>query len=74
MNQYLMLAIGLIVEVAHAKKHRRSTIVVNAIQAITISSISLPFLALENAPLAWVALTLEYQCQTHHHHLLHHQY
>ncbi|GAU41494.1 hypothetical protein TSUD_13760, partial [Trifolium subterraneum] len=48
MNQYLMLAIGLIVVVVHARRHQRSTIVANAMQAITISSISLPFLALEN--------------------------
>jgi hypothetical protein len=39
------------VEVARARRHQRSTIVANAMQAIAISSISLPFLASENVRL-----------------------
>ncbi|KHN00270.1 hypothetical protein glysoja_022874 [Glycine soja] len=37
MSQFFMLAIGLIVEVAHATRHPCSPIIVNAMLAITIS-------------------------------------
>lgn len=61
MNQYLMLATGLIAEVARATRHPYSLIVATVMLAITIFSMQLPYLASENVLLVLVALTLEYQ-------------